>query len=210
MERKILKAQSPPLVQAKPQVQGIARKEVSKNKSVGYRELSSVQACRDARMFGLLPKLVGSHWIILNRKMICFGKVILVYCGVTGILLGGGAEWVKLPKGLRGYCLWSLCDVIRVWPRGWPDVDNFERLGNERRGGNRGLFHMFTWGNQSDGTASYWERESRRRLKSGAHQGCWNRDCIWVPCCLAAPSDEFSWIWLREDSWPGPKLYFRC
>lgn len=37
--------------------------------------------------------------------------------------------------------------------------------------------------------------------RSGALQGL---------CCLASPANGFGWIWLRGDSWPGTKLYFRC
>lgn len=45
---------------------------------IGSRGLNFVWHCMYAKMFGLLPKAVGSHSIILNRRMICFRKVILV------------------------------------------------------------------------------------------------------------------------------------
>ena len=68
--------------------------------------------------------------------------------------MGGGAKGFKLLEGFRGYCFQSVCDM-RVCPRGWTEVDSFERINSDGRGRKLGLFHTFTLGDQADGTASY-------------------------------------------------------
>lgn len=175
--------------------------------SISSRRLNFVWPCRYAKVFGILPKALGSHWIILNRRTICFSKVILVYHGVNRCA-GGGAEWVKLPEDLRVYYSQSMCDMMRGCPREWREVEGVEWNSEEKRSRNPSQLQIFALGDLADCIASYWERECRTKL--GLTRDIWNRDCIWVLCCIAAPSNEFSRIWLRGDSWPGTKLYFRC
>lgn len=47
-----------------------------------------------------------------------------------------GGEGSRVLEGFRGYCLQSVCDMMRVCPRGWTEVDRFERISNKGRGRN--------------------------------------------------------------------------
>lgn len=177
---------------------------------IGSRRLNFVWPCMCAKVFGRPPGAVGNHWINLNWRMICLRKVIWMHCGVNRYRVEGWAEGIQLSEGVRGLLegLQFVCNMTRVCPRERREVDSFERLGEEGRSRNPSPFQIFSLGDLAGCIASYWEREGRRR--PGLMRDVWNRNCIWVPCCCTAPSNEFNWIWLRGDSWPETKLYFRC
>lgn len=96
--------------------------------SFGCRELSSVWPCRCAKMFGLLPKWMDSHWIVLNRKTMCFRKVILVFT------IG---EWGRGSQASGG--LQRLLLAIYVWyDAGLPkEMDRSGQLWEDQQWGER-------------------------------------------------------------------------
>lgn len=113
--------------------------------SIGSRGLNFVWHCMFAKLFGLLPKAVGSHWIILNRRMIYFREVILVYAGVNRCTR---AEWLELPEGLQ-----SMWDMMTVCLKEWREVDSFGRIGEEDRGRNQVKSTSLLWGTWLRGSA---------------------------------------------------------
>lgn len=168
-------------VQVEPQ-----GKKGRKLHSVGNRGLNSVWLWGYAELFGLLPKAVGSHWIILSRRMICFRRVVWVSCGVHRHTVGM-EQRESVFQGAWG----ATCNsCVRWWGFAQGNREKCTVLrGLVRRGevGNLSQLHLFALGDLADSA------DGGRAGKAGAHMECLK---LRLPAGTVLSCCSFKWIQL--------------